>query len=170
MSTGIQYVNERGIMVRLLENLAAVNAFPADGAPGDVLKAQPSSTQFFDLRLLDPFVGEDSDWQVDSITTLYLYETAGSGTMTLAYARVGLYLATARKAFPAGNGLDADKGKLNNAGALGETGANQLRHAEPLAYPDHFDGIQVELGTFGGTAPTYNVDWWIRLRRRGSGA
>lgn len=172
MTTGVQgiYVlgGQRGVLVRLLENLAAAQGAPPDGVPGDVLRPRPTSTQFFNVAELLPNMRNAQavfDGWPDS-STIRLYETAGSGTMTLAYARIWLYDAVSQKAFPAGTGSDADKGKLNGAVAFGETGSDKIRHAEPLAFTSHFDGVQVELGTFGGTNPTFNVDWFVPFVRR----
>lgn len=158
MPTGIVHRDERGTLVRLLENLAAANTL-ADGAPGDKLSARPLSTQFFNLAELGPeFVWPDH-------STVRIYETAGTGTMTIASARLMLYDSHSQKVFPAGPGADADKGKINLVAAFGETGSDQLRHSELLLYPGSCSGVQFMLGTFGGTNPTFNVDWFIPAPR-----
>lgn len=159
MTTGLLKRTNEYAYVRLIENLAAANTV-ADGVAGDVLLPIPTPTKFFDLRVLDL---PDQPFRFPDYSTILLYETAGSGTMTLSYARVVCYSKTAGKLFYPGPGLDADKGKLNLAGALGETGSDTLRHMELFAYPGHCDGIQVQLGTFGGTNPTYNVDWIVPI-------
>jgi hypothetical protein len=163
MATGIIKVDPRGITVRLLENLAAAQGAPADGAPADMLKERPSSVQFFDLAALyAAYLAQYSvPFEWPDVCTIRLYETAGSGTMTVAYARLWLYDTLSQKAFPAGIGADATKGYLNGGSAYGETGANLLRGAEPLMYPGHCDGINVELGTFGDASQRHNVDWFI---------
>lgn len=156
MSTGVQYRDPygRGTLVRLFENLAAANVV-LDGAPGDVLQRIPIPTKFFDYLAL----GETFPWPDSS--TLRIYETAGSGTMTVASARVWLYDALSSKRFPAGDGSDSLKGMLNAGSALGETAADQVRHSGTLLYFKHFQGIQVELGALGGTTPAYNCDWFL---------
>ena len=116
---------------------------------------------------LPPILSGDFNASPDT-AAIRIYETAGSGVITIASARLLLFDATSGKVFPAGIGTDADKGKLNVAGAFGETGTDQLRHQELLSYPGHSDGIQIALGTFGGTSPTFNVDLWLPSPRRWS--
>lgn len=163
MPTGIIQIDKRGALVRLLDSLGAAQGAPPDGAAGDVLMAMPSSTKFFDLRVLE--VAWRDTFAVDFLwpdaSTTWLYETAGSGTMTIAYARVWLYHRSSGKAFPAGIGADTTKGYLNGGTAFGETGADRVRHVEPLLYPGAGDGINVELGTFGGTSPTFSLDMFF---------
>lgn len=164
MPVGIVKRTGSAIVVRLLENIAAANTI-ADGAAGDVLRALPSSTQFFRIAIVTELLAElGYEWPDD--TSICLYETAGSGTMTLASAKVLLYDGTSQKMFPAGTGGDTTKGMLNSGAAFGETSSDKIRHTEPILYVHHFDGIAVELGTFGGTAPTFNVEWRIPLSRR----
>lgn len=161
--TGIIEIGPRGVLVRLLHNLAAAQGAPPDGQAGDVLKASPTSTTFFDFRALEAAwlsqFGVEFVWPDTS--TVWLYETAGSGTITLSYARIWLYQSSSGRAFPAGIGADATKGYLNGGASFGETGSDQLRHVEPVAYPGSGDGINVELGTFGGTNPTFNLDMFF---------
>jgi len=162
MATGIIRNGRDGgdIIIRLVEGIAAAQGVPADGAAGDVLKAQPLSTQFFDLSLLGPaFV-----WPERSVLTCYETGTS-SGVLTIAYLRIWLYDAISGKAYPAGSGTDADKGKLNNAGTYGETAADKVRHREVLYNPGVCDGIQCEFGTIAGTTPTFNLD--LRIPRAG---
>lgn len=151
-----------------MENLAAANTI-AEGASPDVLRDVPSTTQFYRISLVSDRLDRlGYEWPDES--SIYLYETAGSGTMTLASARVIFYDSTSNKMFPAGTGADATKGMLNNGASFGETGSDKLRHAEPILYAHHWDGIAVEIGSFGGTSPTYNVEWRIPLRRKVLGA
>jgi hypothetical protein len=162
MATGILQDGRDGrdIILRLIENLGVAQGVPPDGAAGDVLKAQPSSTQFFDLSLLGP----DFEWPERSVLTLY--ETrASTGVLTVAYLRLWLYDAISGKAYPAGSGTDADKGKLNNAGTYGEVASDKVRHREVIYNPGVCDGVQVEVGTIAGTTPTFNVD--LRIPRAG---
>jgi hypothetical protein len=161
MATGIQLSDsKRGTIVRLLENVGAATGKPADGTPPNVLRANPTATQFFAM----------SELGLGSVPpegcSLRIYETAGSGALSIAYARLWVYDIVAQKAFPAGIGADADKGKLNNGAAFGITDTAKLRHTEPLLFLDHCDGIQCELGTIAGTTPTFNVDLFIPRGRR----
>lgn len=160
MATGIIKIDDQGVWVRLLKNLAAAQGAPADGGSGDMLKAKPTSTTFYDFAdLRDAWLkqfGVPFLWP--ELATVFLYETAGSGTITLAYARLWLYSGLIGKAFPAGIGADAAKGYLNGGSSFGETGTDKLRHCEPLMFPGQGDGMNIELGTYGGTNPTFNVD------------
>lgn len=162
MPTGIIRIDETGCLVRLLDTLTAAQGAPADGVPGSVLSARPTSTQFYDLGDLRaqwlakygvPFTWPDA-------ATVSIYETTGSGTMTIAYARLWLYTSSSQKAFPAGTGADATKGYLGGgaAGVLGETGANRVRHMEPLVFPGQCDGINIELGTYGDASQRHTVE------------
>jgi len=163
MATGAQESNgKRGTVVRLLENCGSANGIPADGAPNAVLQKFPTSSQFFALKEL----GAGFIWPEDA--SIRIYETAGSGALSIAYARVWIYDLVAQKAFPAGIGTDADKGKINNGAAFGITSTGKLRHSEPLLYPGHCDGIQIELGTIGGSSsPTFNVELFFPRYVRG---
>jgi len=167
MATGIQGIVRDRLVIRLLENLAATNTV-AEGAAVDVLKERPLSTQFFDIGQVRTYLVDqgitDFVWPDDS--WVEIYETAGSGTMTIASARVVHYSAASGKLFYPGPGLDASKGMLNNAAALGETGTDKLRHKELLLYPQHADGLQIELGTFGDASQRHNADWHIPIKRK----
>jgi hypothetical protein len=137
MATGIQTATPRVRTVRLVESATAANAAPA-GAPS----ATPAATVGFKL---------DTSTLLTTSCTVRIYETAGSGTMAMTYARAWGYSATATKWFPMGIGADATKGYLNGGAAFGETGANELRHAEALGFINHWDGIYIEFGTISGT-------------------
>ena len=146
MATGLQSVtaSTRIKTVRLVEAATAANGVPS-GAPSST----PAATVGFALGS-HTLLGPDC--------TVRLYSTAGSATMTLSYARVWGYSVASGVWCPLGIGTDADKGKINNAGTFGETGADVIRHSELLTGIHHFDGIYVELGTFGGTATAITVD------------
>jgi hypothetical protein len=161
MATGIQSTSsKRGLVVRLLEGLTAANStLPTVTA---VASEFPTSTEFFDLSLLgDGYIlPEDASIRIS--------ESAGSGALSIAYARLWIYDRFSGKSYPAGIGTDASKGKLNNGAALGITATGLLRHTEPLLFVGHADGIQVELGAIGGSSsPAFHVDLWIpRYARR----
>lgn len=145
MATGLQTsASTRVKTVRLVESATAANGVPS-GAPS----ATPAATVGFLLG---------SETLLQGSCTVRIYETAGSGTMTLAYARLWGYSPTSGKWSALGTGTDADKGKLNNGGAFGETGTNELRHQEVIGYLHHLHGIYIELGTIGGTATALSVE------------
>jgi hypothetical protein len=151
MATGIQTASPRLKTVRLVESATAANGAPT-GAPSST----PAATVGF-LLSSETLIGPDC--------TVRLYSTAGSGVMTLSYARVWGYSTASTAWVPLGVGTDADKGKLNNGAAFGETAADVIAHAEPLYDITHFDGVYVELGVFGGTATAISVDLDFPINR-----
>lgn len=154
MASGIQGDSgKRFIVVRLLDAIGTANGIPPDGTAANVLADAPTVTQFFRLDKLG------AGYVLPEGCSVRICETGtGTGALTILYARVWLFDAVEAKAFPAGVGADATKGWLNNGAAFGVTSANKLRHSEPLMYVGHADGIQIELGTLGGTTPQFNVD------------
>lgn len=145
MATGVQTTNSTRLRtVRLVES-----ATTANGAPSGAPTATPSGTVGF-LLATGPFV--------QTSCTVRIYETAGSGTMAMTYARAWGYNVASSKYYPLGTGADATKGYLNGGAAFGETGANELRHAEPLLLPNHLDGIYIELGVISGTNTALSVE------------
>jgi hypothetical protein len=78
-----------------------------------------------------------------------LVEGATSGSGSIAYIRIwGWYpgAIASNKWFPLGIGTDANKGKLNNSNALGETGTNIIRHAEVLGAVRGFTKLYAQYG------------------------
>ncbi len=150
MATGLQGSNSNQFdVIRLLEAELAACA-PVEPA---VLAAVPTNAQFYDLTAHRTQRGKLPDG-----TAIRVRSTAGSGVMTCAYVRIWLADKASATMFPYGVGADADKGKLNNGGALGEDGANIIRHDELVPYLGHADGIMAELGALGGTATAITVE------------
>lgn len=89
--------------------------------------------------------------------SVYVYETAGSGTLSISYLRMWARDPVDDKWCPTGPGADADKGKLNDEQSLGETGTNELRHVEEIDLPAHAKRLYLELGTIGGTTPSFKA-------------
>lgn len=141
MTVGIQPSDsKRGLTVRLVESATTANGAPSAATDGFALD---------DLKL-----GYVPALEIE----IQIASDAGSGVMTCSYARVWGYNATTARWFPVGTGSDADKGKLNNAAVLGETGTDAIRHAELFLFPGLFDRIYIELGVFGGAATALDVD------------
>ena len=150
MATGLQASNSNNFdVVRLLEGETAACA-PVEAA---VLSETPTSAQFFDLTALRAKRGP-----LPEETAIRVRSRAGSGVMTCAYVRIWLADKASATMVPYGVGADADKGKLNNGAAFGETGANVIRHQELVPYLGTADGIMAELGALGGTATAIDVD------------
>lgn len=78
-----------------------------------------------------------------------LVEGATSGSGSIAFVRLWAWYPgaiAANKWFPLGIGTDANKGKLNNTAALGETGTNIIRHAEVLGALRAFTKLYAQYG------------------------
>lgn len=95
-------------------------------------------------------------------STLFVFSTAGSGTMTVTLRLWG-YLAAAGKWAPLGTGGDTTKGGLNAGAAIGETTADAIQHCEPFIYGGHFDRLYVEVAAIGGTSTSVDV-WMVTPR------
>lgn len=145
MATGIQSTSSTRVKtVRLVESATAAN-----GAPSGAPTSTPAATVGF-------LISTTSLPQTDC--TVRIYETAGSGTMAMTYARAWGYSVSSATWAPLGVGTDAAKGYLNGGSGFGETGNNQLRHAEPLVFSNHLDGIYIELGVISGTNTALSVE------------
>ncbi len=91
------------------------------------------------------------DFQDDEETSLILYSTAGSGTMTVT-CKLWLFDLVARRWYPAGtHATDASKGLINEGNAMGETGTNSIRHTELVYGLRHYKRAYLEITTIGGT-------------------
>lgn len=124
----------------LLVAATATNSAPSGASAGVALTA-------FDVKGLgwSPRVG-----------SLRIWSSAGSGTMT-ATIRLWGYDSLIADWLPLGPGADATKGTINDGNALGETGANIIRHTEPVDLPCHFERLYVEVTAIGGTATAINA-------------
>jgi len=92
---------------------------------------------------------------IADVCTVLAYSSAGSGTMT---ATIKMWGYANSIWCPMGtSSTDADKGKLNENNALGETSANAIAHAEPISYVGHFDRVYAEITAIGGSATAINV-------------
>ena len=145
MATGIQASNsKRGTTIRLAENVNASG-----------LAAPTLATDGFDLALLD------KAYLWPEACAISVYNASGTGSLSIAYAKLWLYDLLSTTWFPAGIGTDANKGKLNGGAAMGVTATDQLRHREVLAYPALADRWAIELNTVAGTNPAMNVDVFL---------
>lgn len=164
MATGLQATatsSSRYMTIRLIEGELAATGKPVEGAAATVLKAAPTADEFFDLRSIN----DNYKMAFPTPCQVLVYNTAGTNPVSVTYIRLWGYNALSARMFPLGTGLDADKGKINNAAALGETDTDDLRHAEVVLYLGMWDGIQVEVGVTGGTgAEAFNVDLLIPLQ------
>lgn len=145
MATGIQTsLSKRGITFRLAENVNASG-----------LAAPTAATDGFDLSTLE------AGYLFPEYAAISIYNASGTGSLSIAYARLWLYDLVSGFWFPAGIGTDANKGKLNGGAAMGATATDQLRHREVLAYPALADRVAIELNTVAGTSPAMNCDVFL---------
>jgi len=124
------------VAVELLASRATVNSPPSGASAG-------LSTEIIS-EAMEAFKG------VPDTMTLVLYSTAGTGVMT-ATARLWFYDPVAADWFPAGTGVDGTKGTINALTAMGETGADKIRHIEPIFFPFHCTRIYLEIVAIAGT-------------------
>lgn len=117
-------------------------------------------------------------WRPAGRGTLRLYNTAGSGTITLSYLRMRGWCASDGLFMPVGTGTDANKGKINvaNSFTFGEVGSDLILHTEPFLYVGDFDWLHAELGAIAGQADsgagalTIDVVAAAKTYTRGSGS
>ena len=101
--------------------------------------------------------------QLPDRAVLALASTAGSGTMTVT-CRLWGHLPTASGIWvPLGPGADATKGQINSVAAIGETGADTIRHSEVIENLALFDRLYLEVTAIGGTSTS--VTAWLVVRR-----
>lgn len=85
-------------------------------------------------------------------------DRSGTGTLTIAFAKLWGYLKNPAKWTPPGTGADTDRGKLNDAAAIGEVANDDVRLFELVFDLAIFDRLAVELNGVGGTNPVYDID------------
>lgn len=149
MALGLQTLQKTPgrALIRLLEG-ANTSAAPTIADPANAVGA-PTSGRGGRVQLkgrADPIAS----------AILHLYNTAGSGAITLAFLRLWGWCAATGLWGPIGTGTDADKGKINAAGgyAFGEVASDKIVHYERILDPGLFDYITAELGTVAGQADT----------------
>jgi hypothetical protein len=164
MATGLQaQTNDRYLTIRLIEGATAATGNPPDGASAGattLLVADPDPDEFFDLRsIAGNFKGA-----FPTPCQVLVYNTAGTNVVSVTYVKLWGYNITSGRAFPLGAGADADRGKLNNGGTVGEVATDDVRLAEVVLYLGLWDGIQAEVGVTAGTgAEAFNVDLLVPL-------
>lgn len=101
--------------------------------------------------------GTPFHWRLQDSGMLFLKSTAGSGVMTVT-PRIWLYSESTHGWHPAGiNSTMASRGLLNDGTAIGEDGADNLTHAEPIQYLSASDFIYAEIVAIGGTATAVDL-------------
>jgi hypothetical protein len=164
MALGLQaQTNDRYYTIRLIEGAAAATGRPPDGSAAgddDPLQPDPTPDEFFDLRsIAGNFKGA-----FPTPCQVLVYNTAGTNVVSVTYVKLWGYNITSGRAFPLGAGADADRGKLNNGGSVGEVDTDDVRLAEVVLYLGLWDGIQAEVGVTAGTgSEAFNVDLLIPL-------
>ncbi len=85
------------------------------------------------------------------LATLFLYSSAGSGTMDVT-CRLWGYNTALAKWFPLGTGADATKGTVNAGSAMGETGTNAIAHCEVVNSLHRINRVALQVVTINGTS------------------
>lgn len=153
MTAGYQKSNSNNVdVIVLLDAAAAANTV---AFPSATFAAVPAVTELYDLTTYKAVAGAAA---VPDKGHIVIRSTAGSGAMTLGACRVIVGDKASGKAGPYGVGADATKGMLNNGAGFGETSTDGIYHREEIAGLSTIDGIQVQLGAFGGTAPAFTVE------------
>lgn len=141
MATGFQAsTSARSMLFRLVDGATGTVAAPSAATSGVALEGwshQLRQTERMFLAITD---------------------RSGTGTLNFSYAKLWGYLVDLGKWFPLSTGADADRGKLNDGGAIGEVAADDLRLIEVLCDVGVFDRLAVEIGTVTGTNPVFDVD------------
>ena len=141
MATGLSSSQSSGNTIwRILEGATATNSPPSGSSAGLASPAASNPPTIFPLP---------------SSAVVLVYSTAGSVTMT---TTVRLWGYVASVWVPLGTGADATKGTMNAGAAIGETGANEIRHSEIITGLFAFDRIYAEITAIGGTSTAINVD------------
>lgn len=149
MAQGDISLKQFATTLKLIEGLTAANgapsgapnATPTAGTPGAGVKARFDWFERANLAIRD--------------SSIVIANTAGSGAVAVT-ARLWLWHDVSALWFPAGKGVAANKGTLNDGAAIDSASA-VLRHVEPLVGLTHFDGIYIELLTLAGTTPAFDA-------------
>lgn len=128
------------MFLRLLNAATATNS-PPSGATAGV-----------SLRQRQPGV-DGGNWRGKNDGVILVKSTAGSGTMTVTL-RVWGYSNLTSAWHPLGSDATtvANRGVLNEEGAIAEDGADNLVHAEPISGLGAFTRIYLEITAIGGTS------------------
>jgi hypothetical protein len=130
--------------LKLIDNDGTANSAPSLGSDGVDL-----------VELRDPATGK-----LPTSGTIVIRGTRTSGSATGVF-RLWFYFTNVW--CPAGNGTDANKGKLNDGAAVGEVTANEMRHAQPVVFPEHATRAYLELLSPGGTGLKVNA--WLNTKK-----
>ena len=125
--------------VQLLTAATATNSPPSGATAGVPLRGQVpgQASQFWD--------GHDDG-------VIKVKSTAGSGTMTVTL-RIWAYCPILSAWFPLGtNATMANRGVLNLGNPIGEDGADNIAHTEPVTGLSAFTRVYLEITAIGGTA------------------
>lgn len=125
-------------IAKLLDGVAVANNPPV----GDV------GVKLDDIR--------NNGGRIPEWVTISIRGTKASGTVSGVFR---LWMEFPSGWCPAGNGTDADKGKLNDAVAIGEVVGGEVRHAQPVRVSEHASRMYLELISPTGTSPSF--DAWV---------
>ncbi len=141
------------MQLQLLTAATATNSAPTTAAAGSSLHlgSNPGRpNEGFSLSTLDDCV-------------LLMKSTAGSGTMTVTLKLWGYCASPTAAWHPLGtHTVDASRGLLNEATAIGEVTADALSFSQVITGLRHFDRVYLEITAIGGTSTA--VSAWLVAR------
>lgn len=139
--------------LKLLNAATATNGAPSGATAGLSLKKGENPgrdwSEGFDLANLGDAV-------------LLLKSTAGSGTMTVTVKLWGWSNLSAEWHPLGTHTVDASRGLLNEATAIGEVVADKLQFAQVISGVCNFDRLYLEITAIGGTSTA--VSAWLEAR------
>lgn len=142
MATGLIGESPRNQCIRLVDAATTTNGAPSGASAGVSLAAIATT---FDLL---------------QKAIVIVRSTAGSGTMTVT-VRLWGYSIVAANWSPLDAGADATKGVINAGSVMGETGADEIDHSEPIEGIGPFDRLYAEITAIAGTATAVTVELLI---------
>jgi hypothetical protein len=134
------------MQIQLLTAVTAVNGVPSGSSAGKGLRGLPDNL---------------GGLNIDE-AALAVKSTAGSGAMSVTL-KLWVWHDVLAEWMPLGSStVDADRGKVNQATAIGEVATDKLQHTELVRGLRHFDRIYCEVTAIVGTGTA--VSAWLLSR------
>jgi hypothetical protein len=164
-------------VVAAVVGLRCLQISSADAAIGDVTNVYAGEVKGIEMLASatatnSPPSGASAGLEINALrqfgklpdkAALVIASTAGSGTMTATFRIWGRVPMGSGIWVPLGPGADATKGVINLETAIGETGADTLRHTEMIENLALFDRLYLEITAIGGTSTA--VTAWLVVRQ-----
>lgn len=128
--------------LKILEGVTAANGAPSGSLAGHTLANLVASDR--------PRYG-----------TIVIANSAGTGTLGIASARLWVWDSEVADWIPPGTGDGPAKAIINDGLPFTNTGTDKIRHAEIVELPGMFSKVYLELGAITGTGAAF--DAWLRV-------